>query len=110
MGRITEDAALLRLGGTQQIADHHDPGREPHAHVQRRAGGGLQRRRSLDDGEPRPHGLLSVMLVRLRIAEIGEDPVAHIFGHETTEAAHRLGDASLIGGDDLTHVLGIEPG
>ena len=84
--RVADDLTLLRLSRAQQIADDHDPGRDPHAHMQRRAGSGLQRRRSLDDGEPRPHGPLSVMLVRLRIAEIAEHAVAHVFGDEPPAA------------------------
>ena len=44
-----------------------------------------------------PHRPLGVVLVRLRIAEINEDAVAHILRHEPAEALHGLGDAFLIG-------------
>ena len=84
--RAADDFTLLRLSRAQQIADDHDPGCDSHAHMQRRAGGGLQHRRSLDDGEPRPHRTLSVMLVRLRIAEIAEHAVAHVLGDEPSAA------------------------
>ena len=84
--RVADDAALLRLSRTEQIADDDDPGRDPDAHMQRRAGGRLQLRRGLDDREPRPHGALGVVLVRLRIAEIGEHAVAHVFGDEAAVA------------------------
>ncbi len=66
-----------------EVADHDQPGRDADPHVQRRAGRGDELRRRLDDGEPGLHGALGVMLVRLRIAEIGEHAVAHVFGDET---------------------------
>ena len=62
-----------------EIADDHDPGRDAHAHVERRAGGCLEFRRGFDDRESGPHGPFGVVLVRTWIAEIGEHAVAHIF-------------------------------
>jgi hypothetical protein len=35
--------------------------------------------------------------MRLRIAEINQHAVAHVFGDEPAEAAHGLGDTFLIG-------------
>ena len=57
--------------------------------------------------QPGAHGLLGVVLVGLRIAEIDEHAVAQIFGHETAVAAHRLGDACLIGRNQLAQVFGV---
>ena len=37
--RVADDASLLRLPRTQEIADDHDSGRDAHAHMQRRARG-----------------------------------------------------------------------
>jgi hypothetical protein len=66
-------------------------------------------RRGPDDGEPSPHGALGVVFVRLRITEIGEHAVAHIFGDEAAVALDRRRAAAMIAPDDLAHVLGIEP-
>ena len=88
--RLADDAALLRLPRSDEIADHHEPGRDPDPHVQGRAGRGDELRRRLDDGEPGPHGALGVMLVRLGIAEIGEHAVAHVFGDEAAVALDQL--------------------
>ena len=63
----------------------------------------------LDDRKPGPDRAFGIMLVGLRIAEIGEHAVAHIFGDEAAVARDRRRAAFLIGGDDLAHVLGIEP-
>ena len=84
--RLADDAALLRLARSDQVADDDQPGRDADPHVQRRAGRGDELRRCLDDREPGLHGALGVVLVRLRIAEIGEHAVAHVFGDETAVA------------------------
>jgi hypothetical protein len=47
-------------------------------------------------------------LVRLRVAEIQQHPVAHVVGDKAVEARDRLGDAAVIGADDLAQVLGIQ--
>jgi hypothetical protein len=107
--RVADDAALLCLSRAQEIADDHNPGRNPHPHVQRRAGGGLKLRRGLDDCQPSSHCALRVVLVRLRIAEIGEHSVAHVLGDEAPIALDHVRAALVIGPDDPPHVLGIEP-
>ena len=77
--------------------------------MQRPACSRLQLRRRLDDIDSRPDRALGVVLVRLRIAEIGEHAVAHVFGDEAAVARDQRRAAFVIGGDDLAHVLGIEP-
>ena len=49
------------------------------------------------------------MLMGLRIAEIGQHPVAHVFGDETAGFVHQIGAAMVVCTNDLAHVLGIEP-
>ena len=66
-------------------------------------------RRGLDDGQPGLHGALGVVFVRLRIAEIGEHAVAHVFGDEAAVGCDQRRAAFVIGPDDRPHVLGIEP-
>ena len=58
-----------------------------------------------DQLQPRPHRPLGVVLMGLRIAEVHEHAVAHVLRHEPAEALHSLGDALLIGGNDLAQVL-----
>ena len=70
----------------------------------------LERTDSTDQLQPRPHRLLGVVLMGLRIAEIDQHAVAHVFRHEAAEAANRLGDAFLIGRNDLAQVLGVHAG
>ena len=63
-----------------------------------------------DQLQPRPHRPLGVILMGLRIAEINQHAVAHVFRHEAAEAAHGLGDAFLIGRNDLAQVLRVHAG
>ncbi len=61
-----------------------------------------------DHREPGPDGTLGVVLMRLRIAEINQDTVAHVFGDKPREAADRVGDGAVIGADNLAQILGVE--
>ena len=101
--RLADDAALLRLARSDQIADHDQSGRNADAGLQWRAG--LQPAYRLDQLQPRPDRPLSVILMGLRIPEIHEHAVAHVLRDEPAEALHGLGDALLIGGNDLAQVL-----
>jgi hypothetical protein len=62
----------------------------------------------IDERQTGPHRPLRIILVSLRIAEIDQHPVAKIFGHEPTETLHALGNALLIGRNDLAQVLRIQ--
>ena len=63
-----------------------------------------------DQLQPRPHRSLGVVLMGLRIAEVHEHAVAHVLRDEPAEAAHGLGDALLIGRNDLAQVLRVHAG
>ena len=52
----------------------------------------------------------AIVLVRLRIAEIHQHPIAHVSGKEAVEPGDRLRDALVIGPDHKAHVLGVELG
>jgi hypothetical protein len=54
------------------------------------------------------NGTLGVVLVRLRVAEISEQAVAHVLGNKTAIALDQVCAAAVIGSDDLPQVLGIE--
>ena len=84
-------AVLLRRASADEIADHDEPRGDADAHLQGDARGSVQLRRRLDERKPSLDRAFGVVFVGLRIAEIGEHAVAHIFGDETAEAAHRLG-------------------
>ncbi len=47
--------------------------------------------------------------MRLRIAEIGEDAVAHVFGDKPAEPGQNRGDGLMVGGDDGAQIFRVEP-
>src|SRR5262249_61579372 len=93
-----------------QIAHHHRAGRDADAHFQRGVEIGPQISYSVDQREPGAHALLGVILVRLGIAEIDENAIAHVAGDDALIATNDLRDASVISPDHSAQVLRIEAG
>ena len=71
---------------------------------------GLQATHSSDQLQPCAHGPLCVVLVGLGIAEVDQDPVAHVLRYEPAEALHGLRNALLIGRNDLAEVFRVHAG
>ena len=107
--RVADDATFLRISRSDQVTDHDEPSGDADAHLQRSAGSGLQHRHRLGQREPGNDGSLGVMLVGLGIAEISQHAVAHILGDEPPGLGDLLGAATVIGADDLAHILGVKP-
>ena len=63
-----------------------------------------------DQRERRAHGIFRVVFIRLGIAEIDQDAVAHIFGDIAAEPGDDVGRAGVVGGNDLAQILRIKPG
>ena len=101
--RLADNRLLLSSTRSDQIADYDQPGGNAHAGLQWSAG--LQPAHRLDQLQPRPYRPLGVVLVGLRVAEVDQHAVAHVLRYEPAEALHSLGDALLIGGNDLAQVL-----
>jgi hypothetical protein len=106
--RLADDAAFLRGTGADQIANDDEASGDADPHIQRLLGGEPADR--VDDTEPGASRALGIVLMRLGIAEIDQHAVAHIFGDKTAKAAHGVGDAAVVGADDVTQILGIEAG
>jgi hypothetical protein len=73
----------------------------------------LWRRQSanrLDHRQPGAHRPLGIVLMRLRIAEIDQDAVAHVLGDKAGEAADRVGDGAVVVADQLAQILGVMTG
>ena len=67
-----------------------------------------QRAHTVDRGEARAQRPLGVVVVRLRVAEVGEDAVAQVLRDVPAEALDGARGRALIRADDLAQVLGIE--
>src|SRR5262249_43809134 len=102
---LTYNASLLRVARPDQVSDDHDSGRYADADLQknRRPEGGYR----CDQLQSGPYGALRIILVSLGIAEIDENPVAHVFRHEAAETRHRLRDAFVEGRNDVSQILGV---
>jgi hypothetical protein len=61
-------------------------------------------------GEPCLDRPLCVVLVYVGIAKIGQHPVAQILGDEAVKSSHGIRDAPAVDGDQVAHILGVEPG
>src|SRR6516165_3164723 len=60
--------------------------------------------------KPSPDRSLGVVLMGMRITKVHKDAIPHISGDEPAEVAHGLGDAFLIGRNDLSQVLRVHAG
>ena len=105
--RLADDRLLLSRSCTNQITDDHQPGGDPDACLEF-DGFDIEATDSVDGAQPRPHRPLGVVLMRLRVAEINQDAVAHVSGDEALEPDDDLGDGAVIRPDYLAQILGIE--
>jgi hypothetical protein len=106
VGALADDSLLLGGARPDQITHDDDPGGQPNADLQ--SVERLQLADALDQGEPSENRTLGVVLVRLRVAEIDQHPVAHILGDKSGKAADRLRYAAMVYADHLTQVFGIK--
>ena len=105
--RLTDHRLLLGGAGSDEIADHDQPGRDADTDPQRLLRGG-EMPDSVHESKSGPNRPLGVVLVRRGIAEVHQHPVAHVLGDEAIEAANGLGNAAVIRADHVAQVLGIE--
>jgi hypothetical protein len=107
--RLADDISLLRRALADQLADYDKAGRDANPHLR------LRRRRCCHGEagnrvEDRQAGLdrqRCIVLMSLRVAEIAEHPVAHVFGDVAAEPSHPFGDGAMVGADQRAQILGI---
>jgi hypothetical protein len=73
-----------------------------------RDGFDIEAANSVDAGEASPHRPFGVVLMRLRVAEINQHPIAHVPGDNTIGCGDYFSDGAVISGDDLAIIFGIE--
>ena len=106
--RFADDAALLCFAVADQIADDDQPARDADAGGER-SSVQFQPRDPLGEREAGAHRALGIVLMRLRIAEIAQHAVSHIFRDKAPQAADLLGHRRVIGAVELSQILGVEP-
>jgi hypothetical protein len=105
--RFADDRLFLRRAFADQIADDHQPGRDPDARLEL-DGLGIEPTDSLDHPQPGPNRPLAIILMRSRVAEIDQNAIAHVLGDKAVEAPDDVGDGAVIRGNDLAQILRIE--
>jgi hypothetical protein len=103
--RFAYHPALLSFAGGDQVADDDLPGANADADLQRL--GSWELPDTVNQSQAGAYGLLGVVLVRLRITEVHQHAIAHVLGDKAIETGDRIGDAAMIGTNDLAQVLGI---
>ena len=106
--RLADRNTLPRVAGPQLLADDNQPGGDADARLKGHVGSGLQRADRVEDGKAGAHGLLGVMLMSRRVAEIDEHAIAQVLGDKSVESRHHIGDHFVEGGDQIVHVLGVK--
>jgi hypothetical protein len=109
--RRCADGGGLRCRSIAALAEHDETRRDADARRQRLDEAlDAQRAHGPAHLETRPNRPLGILLVRLRIAEIGNDPVLRAFGDRAAVLRHHVPDAPVAGCHDLAKVLGVEAG
>ena len=99
VGRLADHRLLLGCSCTDQVADNNEPGGDADPNLQGRIGMRCELRNRLDQGKPGTNCALGIMFMRLWVAEIGENAVAHVFGDEAAIALDQFRAAAVIGGE-----------
>jgi hypothetical protein len=109
VGRLADDRLLLGGAFADKVADDHHSGGDADPRRQGLADGRAEPPDRLDGGQAGQHRAFGVVLVRPRVAEVGQHPVAHVLGDVALEAGDLAGDRVLVGADHLAHLLRVEP-
>ena len=72
------------------------------------APGGCSGPHGLEDAQPRVHGPLGIIFMRLGIAKVHQQAISQILGNIAVKALDDLGTGLLVGTDDLAQVFWIE--
>jgi hypothetical protein len=104
IGRLAYHRLLLGRSCSDQVADHNEARCDPDPDLQGRTGMRCDLRNRLGKIEPGAN----CALVSLRIAEIGQDAIAHVLCDKAAVALDHLRAAAMICADDSTQVLRID--
>ena len=109
VGRIADDVLLGRPAGADGVADNDQPGSDADAHAQLESLHRLQRRDGVHYFQSGVDRALGRIFIGARVAEVGEDSVAHVARDEAVELGNDLRGRLLVQADHLARVFGVEP-
>src|SRR5262249_20755675 len=105
--RLTDNRLLLCRAFANQVTDDYQPGGDPNPRLEL-DGFGIEARDRGNQAESRPDRTFGIVLMGSRVAEIGEHPVAHVFGDKTVEAGDGLSDRAVVSSDDFAQIFRVE--
>jgi hypothetical protein len=109
VGGLADHGLLLCRAFADQITDDDKPGGNADADGEPLRSTGLQPRHGRFYLQPGTHRPLGIVLMRPRITEIGQHPVAHELSDKAVIARDAAGNGVLIGAELLAQFLGVEP-
>src|SRR5205823_2370745 len=83
--RLAYDTTFVSFAGTDKITHDDNARRNADAHLQSPARRSRYQPRSLHNLQTGANRPLGIVLMRLRVAEVSQYPVAHIFGDKAIE-------------------------
>jgi hypothetical protein len=110
IGRVTHDRLLLCCALAKEVTYDHQTRGNANPNLERHSSTIIELPDSFDQRQSRAHSPLGILLMGLGVAKIGQDAVSHVLGDETTGLGDDLGAAAVVGADDGSQVLGVEPG
>jgi hypothetical protein len=108
--RVLDHHLFLGRALADEIADDRQSSGDADTYFELDPRGRPDPRHCRDDVERRPHCPLRVILMRVRITEIDQHSIAHVFRHEAAVAINVPVDGSLEDRNYLTDVLRIHAG
>ena len=111
VGGLTDEIGDFTPAAEGGVRDERQPGVDGHADLDgRRYRGGLHAGRAdrFDQGEPRVHGTCRIVLVRLRKAPAGHEPVAEGVVQPTPVVLHSARRGRLIPPEQFPQLLRVE--
>jgi hypothetical protein len=108
IGRLADDGVGLARFLAHDVAHHHEPAGDAHAHLDRLAVRLRQCRDGPDQFQGATHGSRGVILLGLRVAKVIEHAVADEAGDGPAVAPRHAGASVLVAPDDFSRILGIE--
>ena len=97
------------LADAIHVADNHQPGRDANSELRSKVVPRPERRGLFDNLKAGLDCPFRIVLLRLREAEIDQHSVTEKAGWIAAKLPHHRGHHGKAGGEDVAHVLGIEP-
>src|SRR6516225_4470889 len=103
---LADNCLFLRGTRSYQVTDDHDP--RGNTYPRREPAFRLDGTNGIHQLQPCAHRSLGIILLSLRVTEVGQDAIAHVFSDKAIMSAYRLGNALMIRTVHLAQVLRVE--